>query len=65
MINPIATLLTQMGHAFIDPAAFTSAVDERPRGAAGDSSRSRSFPAMFALGWWVFTREAPRVAENL
>jgi ABC-2 type transport system permease protein len=22
-------------------------------------------PAVFALGWWVFTREAPRVAENL
>jgi ABC-2 type transport system permease protein len=22
-------------------------------------------PAVFALGWWVFIREAPRVAENL
>jgi hypothetical protein len=22
-------------------------------------------PAVFALGWWFFTREAPRVAENL
>ncbi len=22
-------------------------------------------PLAFALGWWVFTREAPRVAENL
>jgi hypothetical protein len=20
---------------------------------------------LFALGWWFFTREAPRVAENL
>ena len=27
-------------------------------------SRSRS-PGVFGLGWWVFTREAPRVAENL
>jgi hypothetical protein len=22
-------------------------------------------PAVFAVGWWVFIREAPRVAENL
>jgi hypothetical protein len=22
-------------------------------------------PLMFVLGWWFFTREAPRVAENL
>jgi ABC-type polysaccharide/polyol phosphate export permease len=22
-------------------------------------------PAIFALGWWFFSREAPRVAENL
>lgn len=63
MLNPIATLLTQMGHAFIDPS-LPSAVQ-----AAGGwlipILALAIIPAVFALGWWVFTREAPRVAENL
>ena len=64
MMNPIATLLAQ-------PAAFAGAITGgrpplRPRWRAG--------PLMFAIllifatfgvGWWFFTREAPRVAENL
>ena len=64
MLNPVAVLLTQMGHAFIGAA-----------GLPGGGQRLRRFvtviiaiaiiPAMFALGWWFFTREAPRVAENL
>ncbi len=53
-----------MGHAFIDPGrlptAATAAGGYLPR-----SSAIALIPAMFALGWWVFTREAPRVAENL
>jgi len=64
MINPPATLLTQMGHAFIDPTAFPSAVT-----AAGAYwpviIGIALMPAIFGLGWWFFTREAPRVAENL
>jgi ABC-2 type transport system permease protein len=64
MVNPAATLLTQMGHAFIDPGAFPSAAT-----AAGSYAPAlvaiALIPATFALGWWVFTREAPRVAENL
>ena len=64
LINPMATLLTQMGHAFIDPSDYPSAGD------GGRRSRPvvlaiAIIPAMFALGWWYFTREAPRVAENL
>ena len=31
----------------------------------GCSSRSASSSFAFALGWWVFHREAPRIAENL
>ena len=64
MINPVATLLAQMGHAFIDPNGYPTAV-----GAAHAVwpvvIAIALIPAVFALGWWVFTREAPRVAENL
>lgn len=64
LISPPATLLTQMGHAFIGGGAYPPA-----------ATAAYGFPpvilamilivAVFALGWWVFTREAPRVAENL
>jgi ABC-2 type transport system permease protein len=76
MLNPIAMFTTQMGHALIgyvhvSPAfvpkygpTFTDAAS-----AAGGYARLAIpillIPAVFALGWWVFTREAPRVAENL
>lgn len=64
MINPVATLLAQMGHAFIDPSGYPTAF-----GAAGAIWPPLAALAIifgvFALGWWVFTREAPRVAENL
>jgi ABC-2 type transport system permease protein len=64
MINPVATLLAQMGHAFIDPQGYPNAV-----GAAGAVwpvvLALAIIPAVFGLGWWVFMREAPRVAENL
>lgn len=63
MANPIAALLTQMRRAFIDPYA------------PGLMSVTGGWPnvlvpfvivaAVFALGLWVFTREAPRIAENL
>jgi ABC-2 type transport system permease protein len=64
MINPVATLLAQTGHAFIDPKAYPTAF-----GAAHAVwpviVAIALIPAVFVLGWWVFTREAPRVAENL
>ncbi len=64
LISPPATLLTQMGHAFIDPAAYPGAAT-----AAGGWGpvivAIALIPAVFALGWWVFTRAAPRVAEAL
>jgi ABC-2 type transport system permease protein len=63
MINPTATLLTQMGHAFIDPASFKSATTVG--GVVPVAIALAIIPATFALGWWVFTREAPVVAENL
>lgn len=62
-LNPIATLLTQMRHAFIDPTAPTAAT------VVGGSVRLliplTIIVAMFALGLWFFNREAPRIAEHL
>ncbi len=65
LLNPVAILLTQAGHAFIghDPLHFPSALT-----LAGPVTMGISLafiPGLFLLGWWVFLREAPRVAENL
>jgi len=64
LLSPFGMLLTQMGHALIDPVKLPSAAT-----AAGGGTRLIApvgvILGMFALGWWVFTREAPRVAENL
>jgi ABC-2 type transport system permease protein len=62
LLNPVATLLTQMGHALIGGPSFPAATTS-----AGFSAVVALLlvAAIFALGWWVFTREAPRVAENL
>lgn len=63
MANPIAALLTQMRRAFIDPTAPGLVT------AAGGPLQSIIplviIAAVFALGLWVFSREAPRIAENL
>jgi ABC-2 type transport system permease protein len=63
MINPLATILTQMGHAFVDPTF---------PGAGwwfGGASRLviplGIIVLVFAIGLWFFNREAPRIAENL
>jgi hypothetical protein len=53
-----------MGHAFIDPVALPSATIAAG-GATTPIIAIALIPALFAIGWWVFTREAPRVAENL
>ena len=62
-LNPIATMLTQVRHAFVDPSAPTAAA------AAGGTARLliplAIIGGMFALGLWFFSREAPRIAENL
>ena len=57
-------------HFAIEPHAFIAAPELRSApAAAGGAARFvialAIIPAVFALGWWVFTREAPRVAENL
>jgi len=62
-LNPLATLLTQVGHAFVDSSYPTAA------SAAGGTARLliplAIIAATFALGLWFFNREAPRIAEHL
>jgi ABC-2 type transport system permease protein len=77
MLSPIAALNTQMGHALIGSVPLTGAAAAQygpyafPNAAyaAGGSVRLlvplAIVAAVFALGYWVFTREAPVVAEYL
>jgi ABC-2 type transport system permease protein len=63
MFNPIASILTQWRHAVIDQDAPTA-------GTAIGGIELLAVPVLIsvtvlALGWWVFTRETPRIAENL
>jgi ABC-2 type transport system permease protein len=63
MANPIASVLTQMRHAVVDPTAANAAV------AIGGAPRLLIPAAVVlvtaVLGGWAFAHEAPRVAENL
>jgi ABC-2 type transport system permease protein len=73
MLNPAALLLTQTGHGLIGGASFRSSVAIGcPVGTSSCGSGVLSaliaaamIVAAFWVGWWFFTREAPRVAENL
>jgi ABC-2 type transport system permease protein len=63
LANPIAAVLTQMRHAVVDPSAASAAE------AIGGAPRLL-IPAGFVLvvcllGTWAFSRQAPKVAENL
>jgi ABC-2 type transport system permease protein len=63
MMSPVAALLTQVRHTFIDPTAPSAAQ------AAGGGVRLLIpigiVVVLLALGFWVFNREAPRIAEEL
>ncbi len=63
MANPITAILTQARHSLIDPDAPSAA------SAIGGTARLLIPLAVIAfvsvLGFWVFTREAPRIAEEL
>lgn len=62
-MNPIATVLTQVRHAVIDPNAPTAA--DVLGGTALLLVPLAIVAAVFALGFWVFARETPRIAENI
>jgi ABC-2 type transport system permease protein len=63
MGNPIAAILTQMRHAVIDSSAPTAA--DAAGGAGWLLIPLAVVLVAFALGLWVFAREAPRIAEDL
>jgi ABC-2 type transport system permease protein len=63
MANPIGALLTQMRRAFVDPHAPSAAATIG--GAPLLAIPLAIIAAVFALGLFVFRREAPRIAENL
>ena len=63
MVNPIAAVMTQLRHAVIDPNAPTAA--EAIGGGVRLLVPLAVTLGVFALGFWVFAREAPRIAEEL
>jgi ABC-2 type transport system permease protein len=60
---PLAAVFAQMRHAVIDPSAPSAW--EAIGGAERLLIPGGIIVGAFALGWWVFHREAPRIAENL
>jgi ABC-2 type transport system permease protein len=63
ILNPMAAFLTQVRHVFIDPSAPSA------RDVAGGWA-PLAVPVgiicgLLVLGFWVFNREAPRIAEEL
>ena len=61
--NPLAAIVQQARHAVIDPTSASAAA------AIGGAPRllvpAGIVVGAFALGFWVFNREAPRIAEDL
>jgi ABC-type polysaccharide/polyol phosphate transport system ATPase subunit/ABC-type polysaccharide/polyol phosphate export permease len=62
-LSPLAAIFTQMRHALIDPSAPTAA--ESVGGTAMLLVPLGIVFGFLALGLWLFSREAPRVAERL
>jgi ABC-2 type transport system permease protein len=63
MLNPISVVLTQARHAVVDPHAPTAA---RMIGGAPRLAIPIALVLVtFVLGFWLFNREAPRIAEQL
>jgi ABC-2 type transport system permease protein len=63
LVNPLAAILTQIRHAVVDPAAPTTA--DLMGGAGWLLVPLAVTAAVLAAGAWLFSREAPRIAENL
>ena len=64
MLNPLAVVFQQFRHAMVTHATLERGADARQLGWRC-SGRSPSWSALFVLGFWVFNRSAPLVAENL
>jgi ABC-2 type transport system permease protein len=67
LANPIAAILTQMHYAWIggDASHPVHSAAQEIGGGIRLLIPLGIILGVFALGWWVFNREAPRIAENL
>ena len=63
MLNPLATTFQQFRHAMITHA--TPSAGSLLGGWAALLEPVAIVAALFALGFWVFNRSAPLIAENL
>jgi ABC-2 type transport system permease protein len=63
MASPLAAIITEMRHVLIDPTAPSAS--EAIGGGARILIPLAVVVGVFALGAWVFAREAPRIAEDL
>jgi ABC-2 type transport system permease protein len=63
LLNPLATILVQARHWLIDQSAPTAA--SVAGGAVYLLIPAGIILGVFLLGFWVFNREAPRIAEEL
>lgn len=63
MLNPLTAILQQIRHAVIDPEAMSAA--EAAGGWQWLLIPAGIIVGLLALGFWVFNREAPRIAEEL
>ena len=62
-MTPLVMVLSEMRHAFIDPDAPSAA--ELAGGAPWLLVPIALSALILGLGLWVFTRQAPRIAERL
>jgi ABC-2 type transport system permease protein len=63
MCNPLAVVVQQTRHALIDPSAMSAA-----QGIGGTARLLIPFfvvVGVCCVGFWIFNREAPRIAEEL
>ena len=63
MLSPVAAILTQVRHSVIDPAAPTAA--DAAGGTLPLLVPGALIAGLLVLGFWVFNRDAPRIAEEL
>jgi ABC-2 type transport system permease protein len=63
MLNPLAPIIQQARHAIVDPSAPTAA--EAAGGTINLLVPAAIILGLFALGFYVFNKQAPRIAEEL
>ena len=62
MLNPLAMIIEQTRHAVIDPTAPSAAAAAGPTGLLVPIA---IMVGTTVVGFWLFNREAPRIAEQI